>query len=288
MKYRKAMPLKELYISGKNRLRQSGIENPELEASLLLSRTLGINVTDIYAHSEKEINADKVGEFNQLIQRRIKREPIAYILGEKEFYSRSFIVTPKVLIPRLETEILVEEALAIVQDISSPSIIDIGTGSGCIAVTISCECGNARVFATDISLEALRIALENVKRYDVLRRVSFICSDYLTSFKDKSFDIVLSNPPYISEGDLFSLEPDVGDFEPMLALLGGRDGLDRIRRIASQAKRVLKNGGWCILEVGAGQSERALEIFEELGFNYISFAKDLSGTKRVIKGKWIR
>ena len=282
------MPLKELYTSGKNRLIQSGIENPELEASLLLSRTLGINITDIYAHPEKEINSGKVGEFNQMLQRRIKREPIAYILGEREFYSRSFIVTAQVLIPRPETEILVEEALAILQDISSPSMIDIGTGSGCIAVTVACECENAKVFATDISIEALMIAMENAKRYDVGARASFICSDYLSSFKDKSFDIVLSNPPYVGEDDLFTLEPDVRNFEPVLALSGGKDGLDCIRKIASQAKRVLKNGGWCILEVGAGQSEWALEILEQSGFNYISFAKDLSGRERVIKAKWIR
>lgn len=282
------MPLKELYISGKNTLTKSGIENPGLEALLLISQALSINPTDIYSNPEREIKPDKAEEFNSLLERRITREPIAYILGEKEFYSRSFIVTPKVLIPRPETEILVDETITIVSDISSPSIIDIGTGSGCIAVTVGCECENARVFASDISLEALMIAMENTKRYDVLQRVSFICSDYLTSFKDKSFDIVLSNPPYIGESDFLRIERDVRDFEPKLSLLGGEDGLDSIRKIVPQAKRVLKNGGWCILEIGAGQSERVLEIFLESGFNNISFIEDLSGVKRIIKGRWIR
>jgi release factor glutamine methyltransferase len=288
MKYRKGVSLRELYLFGKDRMRQYGIENPELEVSLLLSKTLSINIPDIYAHPEKEVESEMLREFNELLERRIKREPIAYILGEKEFYSRSFIVTPDVLIPRPETEILVEEALGIVRSIPSPLVVDIGTGSGCIAVTIGCECENTRIFATDISIEALIVARENAKRYRVDERISFIRADFLSCFKEESFDVVLSNPPYIAESNFPDLQPDVRDFEPKSALLGGEDGLDCTRKIIFQTKEVLKNGGWCIIEIGIGQSEKVAETFEDAGFQDISIVKDLAGIERVVKGRWIR
>jgi len=288
MKYRKAMSLGELYIFGKDRMRQSGIENPGLETSILLSRALGVNVSDIYAHPEKEVRPNKVEEFCHLVERRLKREPIAYILGEKEFYSRSFIVAPDVLIPRPETEILVEEALKVVKKIPSPSIIDVGTGSGCVAVTIGCECENATITASDISLKALMIARENARRHGVSSRISFVCSDLLSCFREESLDMVLSNPPYVASSDYSGLEPEVRDFEPKVSLLGGEEGLDFIGKIAFEAKGVLKRGGWCIIEIGTGQAKRASEVFEESGFNDISFTRDLSGMERVIKGKWTR
>src|SRR3989337_939462 len=167
MKNGEGVFLKELYIQGRNLLRESGVENPELEAALLLSKALGINTTYIYAHPEKRIQSEKVKEFKLLLERRLKREPIAYILGEKEFYSRSFIVTPDVLIPRPETEILVEEALKITKTTPNSFVLDVGTGSGCIAVTIGCESENAQIFAADISLEALMVARANSVRHKV-------------------------------------------------------------------------------------------------------------------------
>jgi release factor glutamine methyltransferase len=288
MEYRKGVFLKELYLLGRDLLRKSGVENPELEVSLLLSKALGINTVDIYTYPKKEVELDKVKEFKRLLERRLKREPIAYILGEKEFYSRSFIVTPDVLIPRPETEILVEEGLNIIRNISCPFVLDVGTGSGCVAVAIGCECENARIFATDISSGALWVARANSKRHRVAKKISFICADFLICFKEQSFDIVLSNPPYIAESDFYKLESDVKDFEPKVSLLGGKDGLNCIKKIVSQAGRVLKNEGWCIIEVGANQSERVSEIFEGIGFKDVSIVKDLSGIERVIKGKWIR
>jgi len=288
MKNKKTIPLKELYISGKNTLTKSGIENPGLEASLLLSRALSINPSDIHSNPEREIRPDNVEEFNCLLERRIKREPIAYILGEKEFYSRQFAVTPNVLIPRPETEILVEEILNLTRSIPSPSIIDIGTGSCCIAVTLGCEIEDAALYASDISFEAIAVAKLNAKRHDQSAKISFVCSAFLSCFKKESFDLVVSNPPYVEAASFGALEPDVREYEPKLSLYGGENGLNCIGAIISQSKRVLKNGGWCILEVGAGQSERVLEIFLESGFNNISFIKDISGMERVVKGKWIK
>jgi len=178
--------LKELYLKGRDLLKKSGLENPELEAALLLSKVLRINTTYIYAHPKNWVQSDKIKEFELLLERRIKREPIAYILGEKEFYSRSFIVTPDVLIPRPETEILVEEALKIINNIPYPTVLDVGTGSGCIAVTIACEAGNAQNFATDISFEALMVARANSERHKVSKRISYVCADFLSCFNENS------------------------------------------------------------------------------------------------------
>ncbi len=312
--------LKGLYIQGRNLLRESGVENPELEAALLLSKVLGINTTYIYAHPEKRIQSEKVKEFELLLERRLKREPIAYILGEKEFYSRSFIVTPDVLIPRPETEILVEEALKITKTTPNSFVLDVGTGSGCIAVTIGCESEKAQISATDNSFEALIVARANSKRHKVAKRISLICADFLSCFKKNSFDVIISNPPYIPESEFHRLESDVREFEPKASLIGGgsilrkgsgqtlrlhhstvrselvedsrptsgEEGLNCIRKIAREAGRVLKNDGWCIIEVGANQSEKVSEIFKGVRFNEVSTVKDLAGIGRVVKGKWKR
>ena len=312
--------MKELYLKGRDLLKKSGLENPELEAALLLSKVLRINTTYIYAQPKNWVQSDKIKEFELLLERRIKREPIAYILGEKEFYSRSFIVTPDVLIPRPETEILVEEALKIINNIPYPTVLDVGTGSGCIAVTIACEAGNAQNFATDISFEALMVARANSERHKVSKRISYVCADFLSCFNENSFDIILSNPPYIPEGEFYSLESNVRDFEPKISLIGcgsilrqgsgqalrlhpstvrselvedsrpttGEEGLNCIRKIVHEAGKVLKNGGWCIIEVGANQSEKVSEIFKGVGFKEVSAVKDLAGIERVVKGKWKR
>jgi release factor glutamine methyltransferase len=288
MKYRNGVLLRKLYLLGRNSLRESHAENPELEASLLLSKVLSINAVDIYAYPERKVASDKVEEFRQLLERRLRREPVAYILGEKEFYSRPFIVSPDVLIPRPETEILVEEALKVAKNVSHPLVVDAGTGSGCIAITISCECQDAQIFATDISFEALLIADANSKRHRVVEKISLVRTDFLSSFEEESIDLALSNPPYITDSDFSKLESNVKDFEPKESLLGGEDGLNCMRKIVHQAGRVLKNGGWCIVEVGDGQSENVSEIFDYVGFRDVSSVRDLSGIERVIKGKWIK
>ena len=281
------MQLKELYQSGKEYLDRNSIETPSLEASLLLSETAVIdNMSEIYAFPEKEIDQNTVSEFQGLINRRIKREPLAYITGEKEFYSRPFKVNPSVLIPRPETEILVEETLGLAKLVSTPLILDIGTGSGCIAITLACEYKNARVLAADISLEALSIAKENTTRHQVSHRICLVRGDLLSSFKYNTFDIIVSNPPYISEVEFDQLEPDVKEFEPRSSLLGGEDGLYFIRKIISDSTTTLKDGGWCLLEIGLGQKESAKTLFEEYGYTEISSTNDLNGIERVIKAKW--
>jgi release factor glutamine methyltransferase len=280
------MTLKEVYLIGKNKIKGAGIANPGLEASLLISKVFGIDKIDIYRRPEIEIGWERLKEFEEIIERRIGREPIAYILGEMEFYSRKFLVGSEVLIPRPETEKLVEEALNIIGNISSPRVIDVGTGSGCIAITIGSERSDSMIIASDISFDAIVVAKENAKRLDV-HNISFVHSDFLNFVRERSFDIVISNPPYISETELSRLEPDIRDFEPIVALHGGDDGLDCIRRVASGAISVLKNGGWCIMETGKNHTKEAIGILRTFGYRDISFLEDLSGIRRVIKGRWI-
>jgi release factor glutamine methyltransferase len=280
------MTLKEVYLIGKDKIKGAGIDNPGLETSLLISKVFGIDKIDIYTQPDTEIGWERLKEFDEIIERRIGREPIEYLLGETEFYSRKFFVGSEVLIPRPETEKLVEEALNIIGNISSPRVIDVGTGSGCIAITIGSERSDSMIIASDISFDAILVAKENAKRLDV-HNISFVHSDFLNFVKERSFDIVVSNPPYISETELCRLEPDIRDFEPIVALHGGKDGLDCIRRVASSTISVLKNGGWCIMEIGGDQNKEAIGILRTFGYRDISFLEDLSGIKRVIKGRWI-
>lgn len=280
------MTLKEVYSIGKDKIKAGGIGNPALETSLLISRVFGMDKIDIYTQPEIEIDGESLKEFEEIIERRLGREPIGYILGESEFYSRKFSVGSEVLIPRPETETLVEEALDIIGNISSPLVVDVGTGSGCIAITIGGERSDSTVVASDISFGAILLAKENAKRLGV-HNINFVHSDFLNFAKGRLFDVVVSNPPYISEAEICELEPDIRDFEPIVALHGGQDGLDCIRRVAAGAKSVLKNGGWCIMEIGATQNKEAGAILRGFGYREISFSEDLSGIKRVIKARWI-
>ena len=281
------MQLKELYSLGKENLIQNAIESPGLEAYILLSESEAVSgLSDIYTHPEKEVDQKTYKKFQDLVERRLKREPISYITGEKEFYSRSYKVNSEVLIPRPETELLVDESLLLANQIASPRILDIGTGSGCISVTLAYMCNNAKIVATDISQKALKVAKENIFKHGKQDKISLAGGDLITFFKDRSFDIVISNPPYISESEIKKLEPDVKDHEPIIALRAGEDGLEYIKRIISDSRRVLKEEGWCVLEVGQGQAEKVINLFKEYGFIAVSTKKDLNGIDRVILAKW--
>lgn len=281
------MHLRDLYNYGIENMKRYSIENPALETSVLLSKTGVIrNIAEIYTSPEKEPDREKVREFYGLLERRLKREPIAYIVGEKEFYSRSFIVDRNVLIPRPETELLVEEALKATEGIPRPVILDIGTGSGCVAVTMACELGDCEIYATDISPGALAAAQKNAERHLSEKRILLINGHLSDPFSKEAFDIVVSNPPYIPEEEYRYLDPDVKDYEPRASLIAGEDGLYFIRGIISGASYTLKNGGWCLLEAGAGQASTVKEIFEEHGFREISSVKDIAGIERVVKAQW--
>lgn len=281
------MHLKDLYQLGKENMRRSLIENPALETSILLSKTSAIkDISEIYAYPEKELDDVEVEEFYRLLERRIKREPIAYISGEKEFYSRTFSVNRDVLIPRPETELLVEEALRTAAEIANPVILDACTGSGCIAVTLACEKPGSRVAASDISRGALATARANAERHSTREAISFVIGSLADPFQREAFDLVVSNPPYIPEAEYALLPPDVRDYEPRAALAGGEDGLYFISKLISDAGRVLKNGGWCLLEIGAGQSPGVIKLFEEARFSEISSIRDINDIERVVRAQW--
>jgi release factor glutamine methyltransferase len=278
------MNIKELYDFGRQALSNQQFENPGLEASLLLLEATGIDKLNFYKNHDRLVNGSEIDKYKELIDRRLSNEPVAYILGKREFYSRQFAVDENVLIPRPETELLVDKAVMILRGLDKPSILDVGTGSGCITVTLKAEIPDSQCVATDISCSALQKAKQNSKSNDCYP--FFIRGNLLESIKDCKFDLIVSNPPYVREELFYKLDKGVRNYEPKSALVAGDGGLSIISQIITGSKRVLKNEGWCLLEIGFDQSGRVVEMFELNGYTEIEIFKDLSGIDRVIKAKW--
>ncbi|MDD2620336.1 MAG: peptide chain release factor N(5)-glutamine methyltransferase, partial [Syntrophomonadaceae bacterium] len=239
-----------------------GIEKPRLEAEVLLARVLESDRVFLYAHYDRPVNSLERQAFRHFIQRRIKGEPAAYIVGHKEFMSLDFKVSPAVLIPRPETELLVEQVIELAAGKNGMRICDVGTGSGAIAVSLAVYCPHAQIYASDISSAALETARENAARHQV--EVKFVQGDLLSSLQEEEpFDIIAANLPYISESELQALDPGVKDYEPVGALLASGDGLDIYRRLLPQAMQCLKSDGYLIFEIAPRQSARALELVSD-------------------------
>jgi len=236
------------------------------------------------AHSDAEFGADYRKPYDELLQRRRVGEPIQYITGETEFYGLPFRVTPDVLIPRPETEHLVEQALALAARFEHPRIVDVGTGSGAIAVALARHLSQAQIAAVDISAAALEIARENAERNAVSDRIRFLQGDLLGPVRDERFDIVVSNPPYVPVVDRESLSVEVREHEPALALFAGEDGLDAYRRLIPEAFEVVEPGGYLLLEIGFGQSAAVAALLTQAGFEGTEFIPDLQGIPRVVYG----
>jgi release factor glutamine methyltransferase len=245
-------------------LRGKGIESGRLEAEVLLAHVLNCPRIELIARSlEVPPDADRA-RFRELIRRRVEGWPVAYLVGQKEFYLLKFEVSPAVLVPRPETETLVMEALRLLKPLREPTVLDLGTGSGCIAVSIAHQKKDARVAATDISPDALDVAKRNAEKHGVAGRVTFLQGDLLAAVPAGSaFDLVVSNPPYVTPAELAALAPDVREHEPRLALDGGPDGLAFYRRIAAGVGPVLKPGGSLLIEIGATQDEVVRAILGE-------------------------
>jgi release factor glutamine methyltransferase len=274
-------------------LKEHRIENPRLNAELLLAHSLNLNREELYARLYREFDEGERGALGKLVQRRISGEPLQYILGHQEFWSIQFKVDPRVLIPRPETELLVEQSLSILSKGTfgrNPAVLEIGTGSGVVAVALAKEVKKFFLVATDISRDALILAKENAKSAGVQDQIQFVNGDLLGPFHASNeggvFDLILSNPPYIIRSEIGSLAREVKDHEPVIALDGGEDGLDFYRRLISQALSYLRKGGWLLLEVGQGQAEWvARQIRGSGAFLKPQILPDLAGIERVVKAQ---
>jgi len=253
-----------------------------LEAELLLAHALGITRTQLVAHPERAVDAVQASRYSEYLERRLGGEPIAYIVGEREFYGLSFEVTPAVLIPRPETELLVEMALQRIEPAAATRVLDVGTGSGCIAVSIAHLRPNTQVVATDVSQAALTVAEANALRHQAA--VEFRLGDCYAPVADAQFDLIVTNPPYVAEGDPHL---DRGDlrYEPQRALVSGPDGLTLLRRLVAQAPRHLHAGGWLLVEHGHDQAEPMRELFEAAGLGDLRCVRDLAGLPRAAAGR---
>ena len=284
------MTVLDILNSTTRELKDRRIENPRLNAELLMARSMNVSREGLYVGLHGELGEKEKKEVEQLLQRRISGEPLQYILGQQEFWSTRFKVDTRVLIPRPETELLVEQALSMLSKISlerRPVVLDIGTGSGALAISLAREWGNIRIFASDISGQALILAKENARSSGVLEKIDFVNGDLFSPFTEgETFDLILSNPPYIRRSEMGHLAREIRDFEPAIALDGGEDGLDYYRKIVSQAPSYLRNGGWLLLETGQGQNGKVSEMMEETGlFAGTDSVRDLSGIGRVVKAQ---
>ena len=255
---------------------------PQAEAKILLGFALGLERSYIAAHPEAEVAENFAAAVRSLYARRREGEPIAYLLGEREFFGLMLRVTPDVLIPRPETELLVERSLARLANRVAPRVLDLGTGSGAAAIALAYARADAEVWAADISPAALAVAQENAARHGV--RLRLVQSDWFGSLELERFDFILSNPPYVASADPHLAEGDVR-FEPRHALAGGGDGLDCIRQIARGARDHLVSDGWLVFEHGWNQGARCEQLLRELGYTEVADTGDLSGHPRVCEGR---
>ncbi len=276
------MSLASWIANGEKRLR--GGPHPErarLDAETLLLHLLQRDRAFLIAHSDERLNAEGAVRYYALIERRLAGEPIQYITGQTEFYGLPFRVDSSVLIPRPETEHLVEKVLSLAEGFSSPRIADVGTGSGAIAIALAHKLPGARVTTIDLSMQALAVAQANAEQNAVTNRIRFLQGDLLAPVAGETFDIVVSNPPYVADTDRASLAVEVRDHEPELALFAGNDGLAVYRKLIPQAHAILVPDGFIALEIGCGQHSAIAALLTASGFKNIEFTPDLQGIQRV-------
>ena len=262
---------------------QNQFTNPKLEIEWLLRSLLKCNKLDIYLRFEEPLDSRQLSVLRSWIKRRVKNnEPLQYITGSCEFYGRRYIVNSKVLIPRQETERLIDIVIDKGNMVEKPDIIDVGTGSGCIALTLALEISKANVFGVDISLDALKIAEENKARLNV-KNVLFSEMNILIDMPSKTYDFLISNPPYVSQKEMKNLSKEIKNFEPHIALTDFDDGLIFYHRLGEIGKDMLKLNGWIILELGKEKhSNKVYSIFKNLHYKNLALIKDFNGDNRVL------
>lgn len=275
----------ELLNLGSGYLEQQGCPTPRLDAEVLLCHVLNMDRVQLYVNFDRPLEVSEIDQYRYLIGWRGRRVPVSYLLGKREFYSKEFKVTRDVLIPRPETEILVEQAIKLVQPFIMPRVIDLGTGSGVIAVSLALQISEIQVLAADISSQALAVAQENATLLGVKEKITFLQSDLFQKIPNDKYHLICSNPPYIPTKDLSTLEPEVR-LEPKIALDGGIDGLDFYRRIIAQAPEYLISGGHLVLEIGWDQGAKVIELGRTAGFVNCQIIPDYAGKDRVVTLTW--
>ncbi len=288
------MLLRDALTSAINRLSAAHVPSPRMNAELLLMFTLGCDRAHLYAHTERELTSGEQARYEQALAQRAQGVPAQYITGHQEFWGMDFIVTPAVLIPRPETEHVVESVLRLIREpgqdappplktSSFPRIVDIGTGSGCIALALAKELPQAKIHATDISAAALEIARANAARHQLESRIHFHKTDLLQGLDPNTFDFVVSNPPYVGESEEDQVQLEVRKFEPRDAVFAGPTGLEVIDRLIPQAHAALRPGGWLVMEISGTIANGVKRLLE--GWNQVQITNDLQGIPRVASGQ---
>ena len=272
----------EALLRGAQELDQAGVAEARREAGSLLSHVIGKDRTFLISHAEDQLGDSDLESFENAIARRAVGEPSQYITGTQDFFGRAFRVTPNVLIPRPETELLVEAALQLMN--AGAMICDVGTGSGCIAITLLCERGDARAMAVDVSEAALEVARANAHQLLVQERIEFKVSDCFAALRvgEDFFNVIISNPPYVSANQLSGLQREVRDHEPLVALSPGTDGLTVIKRLLLDAPRFLRPNGYLLMEIGFDQGERVQELVDRNVWTLKEIRPDLQGIPRIV------
>jgi release factor glutamine methyltransferase len=275
------MNIENILNTGIRILRENKIANPQLDSEILLSNSINRDKKHIILNPKQLLNPDQSKKFKSLIERRIKGEPVAYLINKKEFWKDEFFVNKEVLIPRPDTEIIIEQVLKIYSKYSQLQVLDIGTGSGCILLSILKERPNFYGTGIDISKKSINVSKLNAKQLNLTSRVKFFHSS-VDNFKIGKYDLIVSNPPYIELLNLKYLEKDVINFEPWLALSGGFDGFSEIRKVISKAKTLIKKNGKFILEIGFNQKNKVKQILKNEGFYVNKAIKDYGNNDRCI------
>ena len=268
---------------GEDYFKSKGFESPKQEIEWLLCDLLNYKRIDLYVQFEQPIHRPQLKQLKEWIKRRIGREPLQYITGKTEFYGHKFNITPDVLIPRPETERVIDVALYSIGNIKTPKVLEVGSGSGCIAIAMGAERNDALIESVDVSETAITQAEKNADLNE-LSNIDFKVMDFLKEIPEGRFDLLVSNPPYIPEKEMSETMPEVHQYEPKIALTDERDGLTFYRRFAEVGKSLIKPGGWMVLEVGLGKHpSKAVDIFQSVGYTQLELIPDYNSDERVLK-----